>query len=48
MKSYIGNYGLVKITGGKFKGRFGYYDDEDTDFDGIEKSVIYFIHIKVC
>lgn len=42
MKSYIGNYGLVKITGGKFKGRFGYYDDEDTDFDGIEKSVIYF------
>lgn len=42
MKSYIGNYGLVKITGGKFKGRFGYYDDEDTDFDGIEKSIIYF------
>lgn len=42
MKSYIGNYGLVKITGVKFKGRFGYYDDEDTDFDGIEKSVIYF------
>lgn len=42
MKSYIGNYGLVKITGGKFKGRFGYYDDDSTDFDGIEKSVIYF------
>ncbi len=42
MYSYLGNYGLVKITGGKFKGRFGYYYDDDTDFDGIEKSVIYF------
>lgn len=38
----IGNYGLVKIIEGEFKGRFGYYDDDDTDFDGIEKSVIYF------
>lgn len=38
----IGNYGLVKIIDGEFKGRFGYYDDDDTDFDGIEKSVVYF------
>lgn len=40
--SYLGNYGLVKIIGGKFKGKFGYYDDDDTDFDGVTKSVIYF------
>lgn len=40
--SYIGNYGLVKIINGKFKGRFGYYDDDDIDFDGKRKSVIYF------
>ena len=38
----IGNYGLVKIIDGEFKGKFGYYDDDDTDFDGIEKSVVYF------
>ena len=31
--SYVGNYGIVKITGGKFKGKFGYYDDDDIDFD---------------
>ena len=40
--SYLGNYGLVKIIKGKFKGRFGYYDDDDIDFDGVMKSVIYF------
>lgn len=40
--SYIGNYGLVKIVDGKFKGKFGYYDDDDMDFDGITKSVVYF------
>lgn len=40
--SYLGNYGIVKITKGKFKGRFGYYDDDDLDFDGVSKSVIYF------
>ncbi len=40
--SYLGNYGIVKITKGKFKGRFGYYDDDDLDFDGVMKSVIYF------
>lgn len=40
--SYIGNYGLVKIIDGKFKGKFGYYDDDDTDFDGVEKSIVYF------
>lgn len=40
--SYVGNYGIVKITGGKFKGKFGYYDDDDIDFDNKRKSVIYF------
>ena len=40
--SYIGNYGLVKIIDGEFKGKFGYYDDDDTDFDGVEKSIVYF------
>lgn len=40
--SYLGNYGLVKIIDGKYKGKFGYYDDDDMDFDGITKSVIYF------
>ena len=40
--SYIGNYGLVRIIDGEFKGKFGYYDDDDTDFDGVEKSVVYF------
>ena len=39
---YLGNYGIVKIIKGKFKGRFGYYDDDDLDFDGVMKSVIYF------
>lgn len=40
--SYIGNYGLVRIIDGEFKGKFGYYDDDDIDFDGVEKSVVYF------
>lgn len=40
--SYIGNYGLVRIIDGEFKGKFGYYDDDDTDFDGVEKSIVYF------
>ncbi len=40
--SYLGNYGIVKIIKGKFKGRFGYYDDDGLDFDGKMKSVIYF------
>lgn len=40
--SYIGNYGLVKIIDGEYKGKFGYYDDDDTDFDGVEKSIVYF------
>lgn len=41
-KSYIGNYGIVKIIKGRYKGRFGYYDDDDMDYDGIVKSVVYF------
>lgn len=40
--SYLENYGIVKIIKGKFKGRFGYYGDDDIDFDGVKKSVIYF------
>lgn len=40
--SYLGNYGLIKIIGGKYKGKFGYYDDDGMDFDGITKSIIYF------
>lgn len=35
-------YGLVKVIKGKFKGKFGYYDDDDLDYDGIKKSVVYF------
>ena len=35
------DFGIVKITGGKYKGRFGYYDDDDLDYDDIEKAVIY-------
>lgn len=35
-------YGIVKITGGKYNGRFAYYDDDDEDDDGIEKAVVYF------
>lgn len=38
----VGQYGIVKITGGKYKGRFVYYDDNDTDYDGKEKAVVYF------
>lgn len=33
-------YGLVKVIKGKFKGKFGYYDDDDLDYDGIKKSVV--------
>ena len=40
--SYMGNYGIVKIIGGKFKGKIGYYDDDDVDFDNVSKSVVYF------
>lgn len=36
------HYGIIKITGGKYKGRFAYYDDDDTDDDGIDKAVVYF------
>lgn len=35
-------YGIVKIIGGKYKGRFVYYDDNDIDDDGKEKAVVYF------
>lgn len=40
--SYLGQYGLVKIIKGKFKGRFGYYDDDEIRSSGKVKSVIYF------
>lgn len=40
--SYVGHYGIVKIIGGKHKGRFGYYDDDDVDENGVPESVIYF------
>lgn len=40
--SYLGNYGIVKIIGGKHKGKFGYYDGDDIDDDDRSKSVIYF------
>ncbi len=40
--SYLGQYGLVKIIKGKFKGRFGYYDDDEISSSGKVKSVIYF------
>ena len=36
------NYGIVKIIGGKYNGKFAYYDDDDVDFDGKEKAVVYF------
>lgn len=29
----IGQYRIVKIIKGKYKGRFVYYDDDDMDFD---------------
>lgn len=37
----IGEYGIVKIIKGKYEGRFGYYDDDDLDYDDEEKAVIY-------
>lgn len=33
----IGEYGIIKIIKGKYKGRFGYYDDDEDN-----KSIIYF------
>lgn len=39
----IGNFGIVKIIGGKYKGRFAYYDDDDYDEeDDTDKAVLYF------
>lgn len=35
-------YGIVKIIRGKYKGRFAYYDDTETDDEGEEKAIIYF------
>lgn len=40
---YDVDFGIVKITGGKYKGRFGYYDDDDLDEEeDKEKAVVYF------
>lgn len=40
--SYLRNCGIVKIIGGTHKGKFGYYDDDDIDYNNQIKSVIYF------
>lgn len=40
--SYLRNRGIVKIIGGTHKGKFGYYDDDDIDYNNQIKSVIYF------
>jgi hypothetical protein len=37
----ITKYGIVKITRGKFKGRIGYYDDDEYD-RGKEQAIVYF------
>ena len=37
----ITTYGIVKITRGKFKGRIGYYDDDEYD-RGKEQAIVYF------
>jgi len=39
-----GDYGIVKFTGGEYKGRFAYYDNDDIDEDSDEeydKAVVY-------
>lgn len=38
-KIQIGDYGIVKITGGKFEGRFGYYDDDGIDENTIDYDI---------
>jgi len=40
--SYIGKYGLVKIIGGKHKGKFGYYDDDEYSYSNKVMSIVYF------
>ena len=34
------DFGPVRVTGGKHKGKVGYYDDDDWDLDG--KAIVYF------
>lgn len=40
--NYITQYGIVQITGGKYKGRFGYYDDDGEDNAGHPRAIVYF------